>query len=173
MGERTVHDRRWWILGTLVLSLLVVVLDNTILNVALKTIQQDLDATQSQLAWSINAYTLVFAEHAVGEQQPGEHEGVAVHRPGQLALGGPEVLLDGLERDVEDGVVDDHHQQAEHQRAQDPPPPVVDRPLTHAVHPLLIVAVSEPYAERLRSASRRGRDAGHVVGARTGWHPGQ
>lgn len=61
MGERTVHDRRWWILGTLVMSLLVVVLDNTILNVALKTIQQDLDATQSQLAWSVNAYTLVFA----------------------------------------------------------------------------------------------------------------
>lgn len=61
MGERTVHDRRWWILGTLILSLLVVVLDNTILNVALKTIQQDLQATQSELAWSVNAYTLVFA----------------------------------------------------------------------------------------------------------------
>lgn len=61
MGERTVHDRRWWILGTLVMSLLVVVLDNTILNVALKTIQQDLAATQSELAWAVNAYTLVFA----------------------------------------------------------------------------------------------------------------
>ena len=61
MGERTVHDRRWWILGTLVLSLLVVVIDNTVLNVALKTIQQDLGATQSQLAWAVNSYTLVFA----------------------------------------------------------------------------------------------------------------
>ncbi len=61
MGERTVHDRRWWILGTLILSLLVVVLDNTILNVALKTIQQDLGSTQSELAWAVNAYTLVFA----------------------------------------------------------------------------------------------------------------
>ena len=61
MAERTVHERRWWILGTLVLSLLVVVLDNTILNVALKTIQQDLAATQSELAWAVNAYTLVFA----------------------------------------------------------------------------------------------------------------
>jgi DHA2 family multidrug resistance protein-like MFS transporter len=57
----TVHDRRWVILGTLVLSLLVVVLDNTILNVALKTIQQDLQATQSELAWAVNSYTLVFA----------------------------------------------------------------------------------------------------------------
>ena len=61
MGERTVHDRRWWILGTLVLSLMVVVLDNTVLNVALKTIQQDLGATQSELAWAVNSYTLVFS----------------------------------------------------------------------------------------------------------------
>ena len=61
MRNGTVHDRRWWILSTLVLSLLVVVLDNTILNVALKTIQQDLGATQSDMAWAVNAYTLVFA----------------------------------------------------------------------------------------------------------------
>lgn len=61
MGQRSVHDRRWWILATLVLSLIVVVIDNTILNVALKTIQQDLGATQSELAWAVNAYTLVFA----------------------------------------------------------------------------------------------------------------
>ncbi len=45
----------------LVVSLVVVVLDNTVLNVALKTIQEDLGATQSQLIWAINAYTLVFA----------------------------------------------------------------------------------------------------------------
>ena len=61
MGQRSVHDRRWWILGTMVVSMLVVVLDNTILNVALKTIQQDLRATQSQLEWAVNSYSLVFA----------------------------------------------------------------------------------------------------------------
>ncbi|GIH94535.1 MFS transporter [Planobispora siamensis] len=58
------HPRRWQILGVLVFSLLVVVLDNTILNVALKTIadpQDGLGATQSQLEWAINSYTLVFA----------------------------------------------------------------------------------------------------------------
>nr|WP_216853782.1 MFS transporter [Phytoactinopolyspora halotolerans] len=60
MDER-IHRRRWGILGVLVISLLVVVLDNTVLNVALKTIQQDLGATQSELAWSVNSYTLVFA----------------------------------------------------------------------------------------------------------------
>ena len=58
------HPRRWVILGVLVISLLVVVLDNTILNVALRTIadpEHGLGATQSQLEWAINSYTLVFA----------------------------------------------------------------------------------------------------------------
>jgi MFS transporter, DHA2 family, multidrug resistance protein len=55
------HPRRWAILSVLVTSLLVVVLDNTILNVALKTIQFELSATQSQLVWAINSYILVFA----------------------------------------------------------------------------------------------------------------
>src|SRR6476660_9894255 len=58
------HPRRWTILGVLVLSLLVVVLDNTVLNVALRTIADPvhgLGATQSDLEWSINSYTLVFA----------------------------------------------------------------------------------------------------------------
>ncbi len=55
------HPRRWAILGVLVTSLLVVVLDNTILNIALPTIQRDLDADQSQLVWAIDAYILVFA----------------------------------------------------------------------------------------------------------------
>ncbi|HEX6887340.1 MAG TPA: MFS transporter [Candidatus Nanopelagicales bacterium] len=52
---------RWRALAALVVSLLVVVLDNTVLNVALKTIQEDLGATQGELIWAINAYSLVFA----------------------------------------------------------------------------------------------------------------
>ncbi|MFE2377768.1 MFS transporter [Streptomyces sp. NPDC059398] len=60
-----VHRRRWAILAALMLSLLIVVLDNSILNVAVKTIAAPaptgLGATQSQLEWAINAYTLVFA----------------------------------------------------------------------------------------------------------------
>ncbi|GAB3141102.1 MFS transporter [Micromonospora sonneratiae] len=62
--ENTGHPRRWTILGVLVLSLLVVVLDNTILNVALRTLADPvhgLGATQGELEWSINSYTLVFA----------------------------------------------------------------------------------------------------------------
>lgn len=57
----TGHPRRWQILAVLVVSLLVVVLDNSILNVALKTIQVELGATQNEIVWAINSYTLVFA----------------------------------------------------------------------------------------------------------------
>lgn len=60
-----VYRRRWGILTVLLFSLLVVVLDNSILNVAMKTIAEPaptgLGATQSQLEWAINSYTLVFA----------------------------------------------------------------------------------------------------------------
>ncbi|MEV6393811.1 MFS transporter [Streptomyces sp. NPDC051907] len=60
-----VHRRRWWILTVLMFSLLIVVLDNSILNVAVKTIASPapvgIGATQSRLEWAINSYTLVFA----------------------------------------------------------------------------------------------------------------
>lgn len=55
------HPRRWAILAVLVVSLLVVVLDNTVLNIALPTIQADLQASQSELVWSVDSYILVFA----------------------------------------------------------------------------------------------------------------
>jgi EmrB/QacA subfamily drug resistance transporter len=64
MDPQTIHRRRWAILGVLIVSLLVIVLDNTVLNVALKTIadpREGLGASQSQLEWAINSYTLVFA----------------------------------------------------------------------------------------------------------------
>ncbi|HEY2273154.1 MAG TPA: MFS transporter [Jatrophihabitantaceae bacterium] len=61
MDPKTIHNRRWAILGVLVICLLVVILDNTILNVALKTIQDDLDASQSQMQWAVDSYALVFA----------------------------------------------------------------------------------------------------------------
>jgi EmrB/QacA subfamily drug resistance transporter len=53
--------RRWWTLAVLCLSLLVIGLDNTILNVALPTLQRDLDASTSQLQWIVDVYMLVFA----------------------------------------------------------------------------------------------------------------
>ncbi|AXK37618.1 MFS transporter [Streptomyces armeniacus] len=63
--SEAVHRRRWAILGVLMFSVLIVVLDNSILNVAMKTIAQPaptgLGASQSELEWAINSYTLVFA----------------------------------------------------------------------------------------------------------------
>src|SRR6516162_1057754 len=55
------YRQRWLILGVLNLSLLVIVVDNSILNIALPTLQKDLGATTSQLQWIVDAYTLVFA----------------------------------------------------------------------------------------------------------------
>ncbi|HTE22188.1 MAG TPA: MFS transporter [Candidatus Limnocylindria bacterium] len=56
-----VYARRWWILGVLCLSLLVVMIGNTSLNVALPVLSRELNATNSQLQWMVDAYSLVFA----------------------------------------------------------------------------------------------------------------
>src|SRR3954447_24434828 len=53
--------QRWWTLVVLSASLLVIGLDNTILNVALPTLEHDLGASSSQLQWIVDAYMLVFA----------------------------------------------------------------------------------------------------------------
>ncbi len=59
MGATDRH--RWLVLAICCSSLFVVGLDNTIVNVALPTIQTDLDARVSQLQWVVDAYTLVVA----------------------------------------------------------------------------------------------------------------
>ena len=56
-----IHARRWWTLGVLSLSLVLIGLDNTVLNVALPTIQRTFAATASDLQWMVDAYVLVFA----------------------------------------------------------------------------------------------------------------
>jgi EmrB/QacA subfamily drug resistance transporter len=55
------NERRWWILAVLCLSVLLVVVDNTIVNVALPTISRDLGASTSALQWVVDGYTLSFA----------------------------------------------------------------------------------------------------------------
>src|SRR5580698_11171103 len=55
------HDRaRWLALYVLCAGVLMIVLDGTIVNVALPTIQRQLGFTQSALAWVINAYLIAF-----------------------------------------------------------------------------------------------------------------
>lgn len=59
-GDQT-ETRRWWILGTLCVCLIVIGVDNTILNVALPSIVRELGASGSELQWMVDAYTIVFA----------------------------------------------------------------------------------------------------------------
>jgi len=59
--QERAFERRWLILVLLCLSLMLTVLDVSIVNVALPTIQTDLGASASDLQWIVDAYTLVFA----------------------------------------------------------------------------------------------------------------
>lgn len=52
---------RWWALVALAFCMLVIALDMTVLNVALPILARDLQATESQLQWMVDAYTLVYA----------------------------------------------------------------------------------------------------------------
>ena len=55
------YRRRWGTLLVLCLSLMVIGLDNTILNVAIPTLSRSLHASTSQLQWIVDSYTIVFA----------------------------------------------------------------------------------------------------------------
>jgi EmrB/QacA subfamily drug resistance transporter len=54
------RDRRWAALYVLCAGILMVILDGTIVNVALPTIQSDLGFSQSSLAWVVNSYLIAF-----------------------------------------------------------------------------------------------------------------
>lgn len=60
-GSEQVYSRRWWALAVLSLSLVVIGMDNTILNVAIPTLVRELEATSSQLQWMIDSYVVIFA----------------------------------------------------------------------------------------------------------------
>jgi len=53
-------DRRWWALVLLAMAEFVVVLDASIVNVALPTIKEALDFSEDSLPWVVNAYVLTF-----------------------------------------------------------------------------------------------------------------
>ncbi len=56
-----VYRRRWLTLAVLCVGLLIIVVDNTIVNVALPTLVRELGASVSQLQWVVDTYTLAFA----------------------------------------------------------------------------------------------------------------
>jgi EmrB/QacA subfamily drug resistance transporter len=57
----TEENSRWWTLGAMCFALFMVMLDNTVVNVSLPSIQRSLHASLSSLEWTVNAYTLTFA----------------------------------------------------------------------------------------------------------------
>jgi EmrB/QacA subfamily drug resistance transporter len=57
----TDDNRKWWTLGAMCFALFMVMLDNTVVNVALPSIQRDLGADIGDLEWIVNGYTLTFA----------------------------------------------------------------------------------------------------------------
>ncbi|WP_406236821.1 MFS transporter [Nocardia sp. NBC_01009] len=62
MESNVVRDpRRWWILGVLCLSLLVLMIDSTVLNIAIPSLIRELGASPSDVQWILDAYVLVFA----------------------------------------------------------------------------------------------------------------
>ena len=75
--------RRWGVLAVLCLSVFLIVVDNTIVNVALPTLVRELGATTSQLQWIVDAYTLVFAGLLLAGGSVGDRWG----RKGALLVG--------------------------------------------------------------------------------------
>jgi EmrB/QacA subfamily drug resistance transporter len=76
-------DRRWITLLVLCVSLLVIVIDNTIVNVALPTLVRDLGTSVTDLQWVVDAYTLVFAGLLLTAGSLGDRFG----RKGALTIG--------------------------------------------------------------------------------------
>jgi EmrB/QacA subfamily drug resistance transporter len=55
------ENRKWLTLGSVSLGLFMIMLDNTVVNVALPSIQRDLDSDLSELEWIVTGYALTFA----------------------------------------------------------------------------------------------------------------
>ncbi|MCU1456860.1 MAG: drug resistance transporter [Actinomycetia bacterium] len=81
--EQRLHDRRWWALATMCMSILILGLDNTILNIAIPALVRDLHASTSQLQWIVDGYTLVFAGLLLTAGSIGDRFG----RKGALTVG--------------------------------------------------------------------------------------
>src|SRR5882762_1173136 len=55
------ENRKWYTLAAMCFALFMIMLDNTVVNVALPSIQRALNTNQESLEWTINAYVVTFA----------------------------------------------------------------------------------------------------------------
>src|SRR5438270_2849037 len=82
-ASTTAFERRWWTLAVLCLSLLIVFVGNTSLNVTLPTLARVLHASGAELQWVVAVYSLVFAGLLFSTGSIGDRYG----RKGALQLG--------------------------------------------------------------------------------------
>jgi EmrB/QacA subfamily drug resistance transporter len=83
LSPEKAYERRWYTLAVLCMSLVIITIDNSILNVALPTIVRDLGASGSDLQWIIDAYIIVFASLLLTAGALGDKFG----RKGALSVG--------------------------------------------------------------------------------------
>ncbi len=83
LSAEKAYERRWYTLAVLCMSLIVITVDNSILNVALPTIVRDLGASGSDLQWIIDSYVIVFASLLLTAGALGDKYG----RKGALTVG--------------------------------------------------------------------------------------
>jgi EmrB/QacA subfamily drug resistance transporter len=81
--DEQIHAQRWWTLAVLVLSLIIIFVGNSSLNVAIPVLSRQLHATTSQLQWVVAVYSLVFAGLLFTTGALGDRYG----RKGALQLG--------------------------------------------------------------------------------------
>ena len=60
-GANGAPNRKWWTLFAMCFALFMIMLDNTVVNVALPSIQRSLQTTPQNLQWTVDAYILSFA----------------------------------------------------------------------------------------------------------------
>jgi MFS transporter, DHA2 family, multidrug resistance protein len=94
--QPSIHDRRWFLLAIMCLSLVLVVMSVAGLNTALPTIQRDLGASASDLQWIVDAYSIVFAGLLLSAGAIGDRFGRRRVLLGGLAVFGVGTLVGGL-----------------------------------------------------------------------------
>jgi MFS transporter, DHA2 family, multidrug resistance protein len=95
-----IHAKRWFLLGIMCLSLVLVVMSVSGLNTALPSIQRDLGATASELQWIVDAYAVVFAGLLLSAGAVGDRFGRRRALLGGLVVFGIGALLGGLASDA-------------------------------------------------------------------------
>src|SRR6476661_7916345 len=100
----TEENKKWWTLGAVSVGLFVIMLDNTVVNVALPSMQQSLHMTLSELEWVVAGYALTFAAFMLTGGKLADFLGrrlifmigLAIFTGASLACGlatGPEMLI--------------------------------------------------------------------------------